>query len=140
MPLAPSRKERTWVYGGITDDDVGTASAQNAIQKFLLFIAVSCIPVMLFAKPYVKYKAQKEKRNRGTTNFGGVRVEVDGNDDTANILEGDELANEHDLASVDVPTPAAAVPEEEFDLANAMIIQARVGNSLPWENLIFLAF
>ena len=110
------------MYGSL--NDAGEATAQNVIQKFLLFIAVISLPVMLFAKPYFKYKAHKDKKNRGTTSFGGVRVQVDGNDDTANILEADEPANEHDMATTSAAIQAPAEPEEEeFDLSNAMILQ-----------------
>ena len=81
--LVPGTEDRTWVYGGTNctdpfadDQQPCLATSQNVIQKFLLFVAVICIPVMLFAKPYMKYKAWQEKQNRGTTNFGGVRVQV----------------------------------------------------------------
>lgn len=128
MLKVPGTEDRTWVYGGTNctdpfadDQQPCLATSQNVIQKFLLFVAVICIPVMLFAKPYMKYKAWQEKRNRGTTSFGGVRVQVDGNDDTANILEEDELANEHAVTS---PTASGDAQEEEaFDLGGTMIIQ-----------------
>ena len=49
---------------------------------------------------------------------------MDGNDDTANILEEDELANEHAISS---PTASGDAQEEEaFDLGGTMIIQVGV--------------
>ena len=49
---------------------------------------------------------------------------VDGNDDTANILEEDELANEHAVTS---PTASGDAQEEEaFDLGGTMIIQVHI--------------
>ena len=53
-----------------------------------------------------------------------IIVKVDGNDDTANILEEDELANEHAISS---PTASGDAQEEEaFDLGGTMIIQVGV--------------
>lgn len=124
MLKVPTKQDKTWIFGTPATDKVGTATAQNAIQKFLLFVAVLCIPVMFFAKPYFKKKAFEAKRNRGTTNFGGIRVQVDGNDDTANILEEDELANENDLPSASNAVESSSSPdEEEFDFTNEMVVQ-----------------
>ena len=120
--IVPSAEERTWVFGSVTGEDgrSGDATAQNAIQKFLLFVAVLSLPVMLFAKPWFKYKEHLAKKQRGTTNFGGIRVQVDGADDTANILDEDELANEHDAGAI---SAADTEEEEEYDLSGAMIVQ-----------------
>lgn len=133
MLKVPTAQDRTWVYGAtdcddpftadITNDNPCNATAQNVIQKFLLFVALICIPVMLFAKPYFKHKAWKEKRNRGTASFGGVRVQVEGNDDTTNILEQDELDNEHMAGLESGGAAATQAEEEEFDLGGTMIIQ-----------------
>ena len=57
MLKVPTKQDKTWVYG--TPNDQGEAVAQNIIQKFLIFVAILAIPVMLFAKPYIKYKAHK---------------------------------------------------------------------------------
>ena len=73
----------------------GVATFQNVVQKILILVAIACLPVMLIAKPYIKYKKHKERQNRGTTNFGGVRVTT-GGDDTANILEDDDLQYDSD--------------------------------------------
>ena len=57
MLKVPTKQDKTWVYG--TPDENGNAVAQNIIQKFLIFVAILAIPVMLLAKPYIKYKAHK---------------------------------------------------------------------------------
>ena len=57
MLKVPTKQDKTWVYG--TPNDQGEAVAQNIIQKFLIFVAIGAIPVMLLAKPYIKYKAHK---------------------------------------------------------------------------------
>ena len=57
MLKVPTKQDKTWVYG--TPDEDGNAVAQNVIQKFLIFVAILAIPVMLLAKPYIKYKAHK---------------------------------------------------------------------------------
>ena len=71
---------------------------------------------MLFAKPYIKYKKHKERQNRGTTNFGGVRVAT-GGDDTANILEDDDLAYDSDQPGAGEP------PVEAFNVTEAAVEQ-----------------
>ena len=57
MLKVPTKQDKTWVYG--TPNEAGEAVAQNAIQKLLIFVAIVAIPVMLLAKPYIKYKAHK---------------------------------------------------------------------------------
>ena len=62
MLKVPTKQDKTWVYG--TPDENGNAVAQNIIQKFLIFVAILAIPVMLLAKPYIKYKAHKGRVSR----------------------------------------------------------------------------
>lgn len=115
MLKTPTKEDNTWVYGSLNAE--GEATAQGLVQKLLLLIAFASLPVMLLAKPYIKYKEWKDKRNRSTANFGGVRVEIEGNDDTEGILDGDELARE----SGSDHQPQEEV--EEFDVGGMMILQ-----------------
>ena len=62
MLKVPTKQDKTWVYG--TPNDQGEAVAQNIIQKFLICVAIGAIPVMLLAKPYIKYKAHKGRVSR----------------------------------------------------------------------------
>ena len=116
MMKVPSKKEKTWIYGSITDDAEGVATLQNLVQKVLILTAVACLPVMLCAKPYIKYKKHQERQNRNTTNFGGIRVNT-GGDDTANILEDDDLAYDSDQPGANDP------PVEAFNLTEAAVEQ-----------------
>jgi len=116
MMKVPSKREKTWIYGTVTDDEDGIATFQNVVQKILILVALACLPVMLFAKPYIKYKKHKERQNRGTTNFGGVRVNT-GGDDTANILEDDDLAYDSDQPGAGEP------PVEAFNVTEAAVEQ-----------------
>ena len=67
MLKVPTKQDKTWVYG--TPDENGNAVAQNIIQKFLIFVAILAIPVMLLAKPYIKYKAHKGRFPRSSGNL-----------------------------------------------------------------------
>jgi len=78
---------------------------------------------MLFGKPYIKYKAAKNRRNAGSTHFGGVRVQMSGTDDTTNILEDDELQNEHEAGTSGQGQAGSGEAEEEFNLTEAMVEQ-----------------
>jgi len=120
MLKVPTKQDKTWVYG--TPDENGNAVAQNVIQKFLIFVAILAIPVMLLAKPYIKYKAHKARQNAGSTQFGGVRVQMSGTDDTTNILEDDELANEHGDGSPGIGGGDGGAVEE-FNLTEALVEQ-----------------
>merc|ERR1719284_1480033 len=120
MLKVPTKQDKTWVYG--TPDENGNAVAQNVIQKFLIFVAILAIPVMFLAKPYIKYKAHKARQNAGSTQFGGVRVQMSGTDDTTNILEDDELANEHGDGSPGVGGGDVGAIEE-FNLTEALVEQ-----------------
>ena len=120
MLKVPNKNDHTWIFG-TPNEETGAAAGQNVVQKIFIFIAILCIPVMLFGKPYIKYKAAKDRRNAGSTHFGGVRVQMSGTDDTTNILEDDELQNEHEAG----PSGAAVQnsTEEEFNLTEAMVEQ-----------------
>jgi len=120
MLKVPTKQDKTWVYG--TPDEDGNAVAQNIIQKFLIFVAILAIPVMLLAKPYIKYKAHKARQNAGSTQFGGVRVQMAGTDDTTNILEDDELANEHGDGVTGIGGGDGGAVEE-FNLTEALVEQ-----------------
>merc|ERR1719447_2475401 len=121
MLKVPTKQDKTWVYG--TPDENGNAVAQNVIQKFLIFVAILAIPVMLLAKPYIKYKAHKARQNAGSTQFGGVRVQMSGTDDTTNILEDDELANEHGDGSPGIGGGGDGGAVEDFNLTEALVEQ-----------------
>ena len=73
MLKVPTKQDKTWVYG--TPDGNGNAVAQNIIQKFLIFVAILAIPVMLLAKPYIKYKAHKGRFPRTYGNLCSLVLE-----------------------------------------------------------------
>ena len=68
------------------------------------------------------WKPDKARQNAGSTQFGGVRVQMSGTDDTTNILEDDELANEHGDGSPGVGGGDVGAIEE-FNLTEALVEQ-----------------
>ena len=66
----------------------------------------------------------KARQNAGSTQFGGVRVQMSGTDDTTNILEDDELANEHGDGSPGIGGGGdGGAVESDFNLTEALVEQ-----------------
>ncbi|RKO96034.1 hypothetical protein CAUPRSCDRAFT_8592, partial [Caulochytrium protostelioides] len=63
---------------GNVDESMQLYPGQAAIQTLLLLIALVCVPVMLFGKPYYLYKEHNKHREAGYANLVGERPSLDG--------------------------------------------------------------
>ncbi|XP_030854070.1 V-type proton ATPase 116 kDa subunit a [Strongylocentrotus purpuratus] len=117
--------------GLLTPPDPPMFPGQPSLQIFLVLLAVSCIPWMLFVKPVVLYLRHQNRPlstyltwpNRGTADASGLL-----SSDTQAVINQDELAiNNSDAedpeTSNHLEQPASLVPKE-FDFGETFIYQA----------------
>ncbi|CEF66773.1 V-type ATPase, V0 complex, 116kDa subunit family and ATPase, V0 complex, subunit 116kDa, eukaryotic family-containing protein [Strongyloides ratti] len=100
---APSCQLRKWYPG------------QAFFETIFLLLAMACIPVMLFAKPYFLWKQDKEGRGNGHRQLS-VRASIDG--DSAEVVH----AEENDSSKA--PSHGHGHGDGPFDIADIMVYQA----------------
>ncbi|CAL8265224.1 V-type proton ATPase 116 kDa subunit a isoform X2 [Gadus morhua] len=100
-----------------SDGSAQLYTGQQALQSFLVVIALMCVPCMLVVKPLILRRQYLWRKNLGTQNFGGIRVGNGPTEDEAGIIEHDQLALNTE------EEPEARV-EEEFNFGDVAVIQA----------------
>ncbi|CAG9538379.1 unnamed protein product [Cercopithifilaria johnstoni] len=81
---------------------------QSFFETLFVLIAIACIPVMLFGKPYMQWKEHKERAILGSSNLS---VRAESNDEDVHIIHND------------LSRPSATHIEEKFDFAEVMVYQ-----------------
>ncbi|XP_077295638.1 V-type ATPase subunit a family protein Vha100-1 isoform X2 [Arctopsyche grandis] len=77
--------------------DVYMYAGQSGFQKLLVVIAVLCIPIMLFAKPYYIMREQKLKTMNHEQMHSGENGDVGGNGQSAQTSEAQKASHEEDM-------------------------------------------
>uniref|UniRef100_A0A915AQ24 V-type proton ATPase subunit a n=1 Tax=Parascaris univalens TaxID=6257 RepID=A0A915AQ24_PARUN len=88
---------------------------QSFFETLFVLVAVACIPVMLFAKPYMLWKEHKQFVAAGIVNLS-VRADVNGDDGDAHVIQTD--------AARAAKASGATHGDGPFDLADVMVYQA----------------
>uniref|UniRef100_A0A0K0DHA8 V-type proton ATPase subunit a n=1 Tax=Angiostrongylus cantonensis TaxID=6313 RepID=A0A0K0DHA8_ANGCA len=88
---------------------------QGFFQTLFVLIAIACVPVMLFAKPYMLWKADKERRESGHRQLS-VRADMNGDDAEVVHTEPKTLATSSGNNS--------GHGAEPFELGEVMVYQA----------------
>ncbi|XP_061604191.1 V-type proton ATPase 116 kDa subunit a isoform X4 [Phyllopteryx taeniolatus] len=97
-------------------------TGQQALQTFLVLLALASVPCMLIVKTLVLRRQYLWRKNLGTQNYGGIRVGNGPTEDEAEIIQHDQLSPQ----SEDEPERCllssafkAREAEEEFSLDDA---------------------
>ncbi|XP_061604189.1 V-type proton ATPase 116 kDa subunit a isoform X2 [Phyllopteryx taeniolatus] len=92
-------------------------TGQQALQTFLVLLALASVPCMLIVKTLVLRRQYLWRKNLGTQNYGGIRVGNGPTEDEAEIIQHDQLSPQ----SEDEPEAREA---EEFNFADVAVHQA----------------
>ncbi|WKY01208.1 hypothetical protein Q1695_015316 [Nippostrongylus brasiliensis] len=88
---------------------------QSFFQKLLVLVAAVCVPVMLFAKPYILWKEQKERSQSGHRQLS-VRADMNGDDA--------EVVHSEPKTTVSSGGHGGHGAGEKFDFGETMVYQA----------------
>ncbi|XP_061604192.1 V-type proton ATPase 116 kDa subunit a isoform X5 [Phyllopteryx taeniolatus] len=88
-------------------------TGQQALQTFLVLLALASVPCMLIVKTLVLRRQYLWRKNLGTQNYGGIRVGNGPTEDEAEIIQHDQLSPQSE------DEPEAREAEEEFSLDDA---------------------
>jgi V-type H+-transporting ATPase subunit a len=83
---------------GTIDPDTQLYPGQGTVQAILLVIAMTCVPVLLIAKPYLQYKEMKKIQSQG---YIGLDGEDTVGPPTDEQLEGEEEGDGRAIADSD---------------------------------------
>ncbi|XP_061556308.1 V-type proton ATPase 116 kDa subunit a isoform X1 [Phycodurus eques] len=92
-------------------------TGQQALQTFLVLLALASVPCMLIVKTLVLRRQYLWRKNLGTQNYGGIRVGNGPTEDEAEIIQHDQLSPQ----SEDEPEAREA---DEFNFADVAVHQA----------------
>ncbi|XP_061556312.1 V-type proton ATPase 116 kDa subunit a isoform X4 [Phycodurus eques] len=67
-------------------------TGQQALQTFLVLLALASVPCMLIVKTLVLRRQYLWRKNLGTQNYGGIRVGNGPTEDEAEIIQHDQLS------------------------------------------------
>uniref|UniRef100_A0A0N5AD15 V-type proton ATPase subunit a n=1 Tax=Syphacia muris TaxID=451379 RepID=A0A0N5AD15_9BILA len=88
---------------------------QQFFEFLFLMVAICCIPVMLFAKPYFLWKEHKNYRAIGSTLVGSVQADVSSDD--VQVLQNNDDSNVSKSQGDEGPVSG-------FDITDTMVYQA----------------
>ncbi|XP_061556311.1 V-type proton ATPase 116 kDa subunit a isoform X3 [Phycodurus eques] len=88
-------------------------TGQQALQTFLVLLALASVPCMLIVKTLVLRRQYLWRKNLGTQNYGGIRVGNGPTEDEAEIIQHDQLSPQSE------DEPEAREADEEFNLDDA---------------------
>ncbi|KAK5981047.1 V-type proton ATPase subunit a [Trichostrongylus colubriformis] len=91
---------------------------QGFFQTLFVLVAIACVPVMLFAKPYMLWKADKERRQSGHRQLS-VRADMNGDD--AEVVHSEPKTNSTAVAGGGDHGHGGSGP---FELGEVMVYQA----------------
>ncbi|XP_061604190.1 V-type proton ATPase 116 kDa subunit a isoform X3 [Phyllopteryx taeniolatus] len=86
-------------------------TGQQALQTFLVLLALASVPCMLIVKTLVLRRQYLWRKNLGTQNYGGIRVGNGPTEDEAEIIQHDQLSPQSE-------------DEPEFNFADVAVHQA----------------
>ncbi|XP_061604186.1 V-type proton ATPase 116 kDa subunit a isoform X1 [Phyllopteryx taeniolatus] len=101
-------------------------TGQQALQTFLVLLALASVPCMLIVKTLVLRRQYLWRKNLGTQNYGGIRVGNGPTEDEAEIIQHDQLSpqSEDEPERCLLSSAFKAREAEEFNFADVAVHQA----------------
>lgn len=87
--LSPPGLLNTLIYmflsPGTVKEDMRLYPGQEYVQVALVLIAVCCVPILLFAKPYAEYREHHKNIDAGYANVATNRTSIESSDGLSNV-------------------------------------------------------